>query len=476
MLLTSLENINDNRRVTVPFESIKTFVLAAPKSDLLAIQGDRKWQLFRFSSGLNIEAKIETKSNFQLAFLHLDALWLGTLQSSKDELTEPKVATLSLEVHQLSSGQQSRVTVPFECSIGHFQLVEYTFWQDRLACALVSEEEGCSLIVLFRLADKAEVDLLSTHKVNKRVSKLEGNPENGLLVVVTEDRTVHLLENDALSQWTYKTHLDIQTICFDVHLPQSFWVTTENALFLLYYINKEHPIVVLESLIVKDHSPVVASKVPCLFYLLGNSVKMEQHKELISLASHQKLIESIFSLETSQFVNELRNSETWHSHDYAKSTVWLIMAKRCLAQSDIDSAIYCAAKMGEARLVRSLKYEMATRGQLAACALLALNLGLPEEAEKILETDPNGQSKICQLQNKWNKAFLSAGKMQIKSAYYNYARFLEEESKVTDAIKFYEMSGNALEVFNLWLCLVSLRNMNCGSNTIFVFLGATNAL
>lgn len=101
--------------------------------------------------------------------------------------------------------------------------------------------------------------------------------------------------------------------------------------------------------------------------------------------------------------------------------------------------------MKDARLARSLN-DMASEGQSVASALLALNLGLNEEAEKMLEHDSRALSKIFQLQNKWNDAFLTADKIQIKSVYYNYARHLEEESKITEAIKFYEMSGNVLEV------------------------------
>lgn len=102
--------------------------------------------------------------------------------------------------------------------------------------------------------------------------------------------------------------------------------------------------------------------------------------------------------------------------------------------------------MKDARLARSLN-DTASEGQSMASALLALNLGLSEEAEKMLEHDSKALSKILQLQNKWNDAFLAADKIQIKSVYYNYARHLEEESKITEAIKFYEMSGNVSQVF-----------------------------
>jgi len=115
-------------------------------------------------------------------------------------------------------------------------------------------------------------------------------------------------------------------------------------------------------------------------------------------------------------------------------------------EKDIDSAVHIAAKNADARLARSLRQEMATRGHLNACCMLALNLELNSEAEKILEKDSNALSTICQLQNKWQDAFLMADKIQIKSAYYNYAKHLEDEGKITEAIKFYEMSGNFLEV------------------------------
>ena len=48
----------------------------------------------------------------------------------------------------------------------------------------------------------------------------------------------------------------------------------------------------------------------------------------------------MFAMDSKQFVKHLHNS------DYGDKALWLTIAKRCLVNNDIQSAVYCAAKVG----------------------------------------------------------------------------------------------------------------------------------
>lgn len=331
LLATNVKSIDDNQVITLP-TTVETFVLNG-KADLLAVlQTDQQWQFYHLSTGDLVECKhkIEAKP-FQLALLHsaTESLWLGQLRG---DILSFKVQHFNENIHYECS-----VKVPSEVE-KNVQLVDYAFCKDRLVCVFVGEEN--SVIGQFRLSSK-QIELVSSRLfAENRVAKLECNPDNDLLICCTENNTVLLMDEEEVSTWQIKPPSDIKTICFDVSFGLAFWVATENLLYLLYYIRSEHQIVVLETMDNKNDSPLVASQLPHLLTLSGNTVSSEQYKQLSYLQNYQKIITDMFAMDSKQFVKHL------HNCDYGDKALWLTIAKRCLVDNDIQSAVYCAAKVG----------------------------------------------------------------------------------------------------------------------------------
>lgn len=330
MLSTNVKSINDSQVITLP-ASIETFVVNGKANLLAVLQADQQWQFYHLMTGDLVECKNKIVAKpFQLALLHsaTESLWLGQLRGD----------SLIFDVQHFNENMQYECTVKIPPEVQRsFQLIEYSFCQDRLVCVFVGEKD--SVVGQFRLADK-QVDLVRSRVFpEKRITKLECNPNNGLLVCCTESNTVYLMEEEEVCTWQIKPQTDIKTICFDVNLGLAFWVATENTLYLLYYIRTEHQIVLLETVNNKNDSPLVASQLPNLFILTGNAVSSEQYKQLSYLQNYQQILTDMFALDSKQFVKMLHNS------DYGEKALWLAIAKRCLAANDIESAIYCAAKV-----------------------------------------------------------------------------------------------------------------------------------
>lgn len=331
LLSTNVKSISDSQVITLP-ATIETFVLNGKANLLAVLQADQQWQFYHLITGDLVECKNKIVAKpFQLALLHsaTESLWLGQLRGD----------SLIFNVQHFNNENmhyECKAKIPTEVQKS-FQLIEYSFCQDRLVCVFVGEED--SVIGQFSLADK-QIDLVKSRVLPaNRVTKLECNPNNGLLVCCTESNTVYLIEEEEVCTWQIKLQTDIKTICFDVNLGLAFWVATENTLYLLYYIRKDHQIVVLETINNKNDSPLVASQLPNLFILTGNAVSSEHYKQLSYLQNYQQIITEMFALDFKEFVKHLHNS------DYGDKALWLTIAKRSLAANDIQSAIYCAAKV-----------------------------------------------------------------------------------------------------------------------------------
>lgn len=130
--------------------------------------------------------------------------------------------------------------------------------------------------------------------------------------------------------------------------------------------------------------------------------------------------------------------------------LWKNLARISVKCRDLEMGLYCVSRMRMARVARDVKAEMSrSNSKELALALLAINLNLMSEAEEIYQQsgDKHALSNFYQARNDWESAIKCVDKFNLKTVYYSYARYLESQDMIEEAIKYYELSNNhAVEV------------------------------
>lgn len=125
-------------------------------------------------------------------------------------------------------------------------------------------------------------------------------------------------------------------------------------------------------------------------------------------------------------------------------TVWKSLAKMCVKTKQLNMALLCLGHMKQANAARALREAMQndTLNLEAKVGILAVELGLYTDAEHLFREakrlDLLGQ--LFEAQNKFKEAIELANnenKIREKTSYYNYARTLEQQGKVAEAIDMY---------------------------------------
>ncbi|GFS01827.1 intraflagellar transport protein 140 homolog [Elysia marginata] len=126
-------------------------------------------------------------------------------------------------------------------------------------------------------------------------------------------------------------------------------------------------------------------------------------------------------------------------------SVWENMAKMCVKSRRLDVASVCLGNMGHARGAKALR-EAAKEPELdARVAVLAMQLGLYEDAERLLRNCKRYDllNEFYQNQGQWQKALETAemyDRIHLRTTFYSYARHLEEQGDPLAAIPNYEKS------------------------------------
>ncbi|KAH9494870.1 hypothetical protein Btru_015870 [Bulinus truncatus] len=127
-------------------------------------------------------------------------------------------------------------------------------------------------------------------------------------------------------------------------------------------------------------------------------------------------------------------------------SVWENMAKMCVKSRRLDVASVCLGNMGHARGAKALREAIATEPELdAKVAVLAVQLGLYEDAERLLKNCKRFDllNEFYQNRGQWQKALETAemnDRIHLRTTFYNYARYLEEQGDFQGAIPNYEKS------------------------------------
>jgi intraflagellar transport protein 140 len=149
-----------------------------------------------------------------------------------------------------------------------------------------------------------------------------------------------------------------------------------------------------------------------------------------------------------------------------KESVWENMAQMCVKSHRVDVAKVCLGNMGNVKGIRLLREE-ANKGADSdtQVALIALNLGMIDEAEKLLVTAKRYDllNKFYQNTDQWPKALDIANKhdrIHLRNTCFNYAKFCEERNDLAMAIEYFEKSDtHRVEVPRMFLERDELVNL-----------------
>eukprot|EP00079_Xenopus_tropicalis_P029812 XP_012825483.1 PREDICTED: intraflagellar transport protein 140 homolog isoform X1 [Xenopus tropicalis] len=125
--------------------------------------------------------------------------------------------------------------------------------------------------------------------------------------------------------------------------------------------------------------------------------------------------------------------------------VWENMARMCVKTKRLDVAKVCLGNMGHARGAKALREAEQEPEVEARVAMLAIQLGMLEEAEQLYKSCLRYDllNKLYQAWNQWQKAIETAenhDRIHLRSTYYNYAKHLEAIGEHNESLLLYEKS------------------------------------
>lgn len=126
-------------------------------------------------------------------------------------------------------------------------------------------------------------------------------------------------------------------------------------------------------------------------------------------------------------------------------SVWENMAKMCVKTRRLDVAKVCLGNMGHARGAKALREAEKEPELDARVAMLAIQLGMLEEAERLYKNCERFDllNELYQASGQWGKAMETAelrDRIHLRTTYYNYAKHLEAKGDFNGAIPNYEKS------------------------------------
>uniref|UniRef100_H2ZSL2 Intraflagellar transport 140 n=1 Tax=Latimeria chalumnae TaxID=7897 RepID=H2ZSL2_LATCH len=125
--------------------------------------------------------------------------------------------------------------------------------------------------------------------------------------------------------------------------------------------------------------------------------------------------------------------------------VWENMARMCVKTRRLDVARVCLGNMGHARGAKALREAEQEPELDARVAMLAVQLGMLEDAERLYRNCQRYDllNRFYQASGQWQKAVETAemhDRVHLRSTYYNYAKHLEVTGDQNLALSHYEKS------------------------------------
>ncbi|NWU83920.1 IF140 protein, partial [Onychorhynchus coronatus] len=125
--------------------------------------------------------------------------------------------------------------------------------------------------------------------------------------------------------------------------------------------------------------------------------------------------------------------------------VWESMARMCVRTQRLDVAKICLGHMGHARGAKALREAEQEPEPEARVAMLAIQLGMLEDAERLYKACRRFDllNKFYQASNQWQKALETAeaqDRVHLRTTHCNYAKHLEAAGEQSLALSHYEKS------------------------------------
>ncbi|KAG8557746.1 hypothetical protein GDO81_016722 [Engystomops pustulosus] len=126
-------------------------------------------------------------------------------------------------------------------------------------------------------------------------------------------------------------------------------------------------------------------------------------------------------------------------------TVWENMARMCVKTRRLDVAKVCLGKMGHARGAKALREAEQEPEVEARVAMLAIQLGMLEDAEQLYKSCKRYDllNKLYQAWGQWEKAMETAenhDRVHLRATYYHYAKHLEATGDRNASLTYFEKS------------------------------------
>ncbi|XP_072288246.1 intraflagellar transport protein 140 homolog, partial [Pyxicephalus adspersus] len=143
---------------------------------------------------------------------------------------------------------------------------------------------------------------------------------------------------------------------------------------------------------------------------------------------------------------QAKGGRTWEQQYLNDSeTVWENMARMCVKTRRLDVAKVCLGKMGHARGAKALREAEQEPEIEARVAMLAIQLGMMEDAEHLYKTCKRYDllNKLYQAWGQWQKAIEIAenhDRVHLRTTYYQYAKHLEVLGDRNASLNYYEKS------------------------------------
>uniref|UniRef100_H3D5J6 Intraflagellar transport 140 n=1 Tax=Tetraodon nigroviridis TaxID=99883 RepID=H3D5J6_TETNG len=184
--------------------------------------------------------------------------------------------------------------------------------------------------------------------------------------------------------------------------------------------------------------PGSPAKLPCM-------VSRRALRDFVGLESCEKATRDAM-LNFSFYLTIGDMDEAFKSIKLIKSkAVWENMARMCVKTHRLDVARVCLGNMGNARASRALKQAEAEPEPEARVAMLAIQLGMLEDAERLYKSCQRFDllNSFYPASGQWQQALETAetlDRIHLRTTYYTYARHLESIGDKSSALTFYEKS------------------------------------
>ncbi|XP_011503227.1 PREDICTED: intraflagellar transport protein 140 homolog [Ceratosolen solmsi marchali] len=230
-------------------------------------------------------------------------------------------------------------------------------------------------------------------------------------------------------------------------------VNIANVVLITMFITTEHGIVVHDIRSIKDDNCRLLG-VQSPFVLILDSEKsigsktvrllMRDFEELDSCDSTIKraILDFSFYLSVANMDEAFKAIKTIQNE-----AVWKSLAKMCVKTKQLDMAILCLGHMKQVRSVRALREAILDENLNleAKVGILAVELKLYNDAERLFREANRFDllGSLLEARNKFKEAIELAkneDKIREKLSYYNYAKSLEFEGKISEAIEMYTKS------------------------------------